>query len=113
MAFDAALHQENGPITYFSLMMEDISTDFEKILPKVEGNSIILTVVDRVSKHTHSIPLAYPYSATTVPQQLLSEFFRFSGIDLHKSSAYHLRFNGQSEIVNKIMVMYSPYLYGG
>jgi hypothetical protein len=43
--------------------------DFIEALLKVGDKSIILTVVDRFSKYAHFIPLAHPYSATTVAQR--------------------------------------------
>jgi hypothetical protein len=52
---------------------EDISMDFIEALPKVGGKSVILIVVDRLSKYAHFIPLAHPYSATTVSQTFFSE----------------------------------------
>jgi hypothetical protein len=40
--------------------------DFIEGLPRVHGKSVILTVVDRFSKHAHFITLSHPYMATTV-----------------------------------------------
>jgi hypothetical protein len=47
--------------------------DFIEALPKVGGKLVILTVVDRLSKYAHFIPLAHPYSATTVAQIFFSK----------------------------------------
>jgi hypothetical protein len=41
----------------------DIGIDFIEALPRVNGKTIILTVVDRFSKHCHFILLAHPYMA--------------------------------------------------
>jgi hypothetical protein len=35
--------------------------DFIEALPKVGGKSVILTVVDRLSKYAHFVALAHPY----------------------------------------------------
>jgi hypothetical protein len=40
--------------------------DFIEALPKVGGKSIILAMVDCLSKYAHFSPLARPYSATTM-----------------------------------------------
>jgi hypothetical protein len=40
--------------------------DFVEGLPRVNGKSIILTVVDRFSKHAHFIALSHPYTAASV-----------------------------------------------
>jgi transposase InsO family protein len=89
--------------------------DFIEVLPKIGGKSVVLTVVGCLSKYAHFIPLAHPYSATTVAQRFFSEvvrlhglpksivsdrdvvftskfwqeLFRLSGVTLQMSSAYH------------------------
>jgi hypothetical protein len=42
--------------------------DFVEVLPKVNGKSVILTMVDRLSKAAHFIPLGHPYTTTSVAQ---------------------------------------------
>ena len=126
------------PLPIPEQIWEDISMDFIEALPKVGGKSVILTVVDRLSKYAHFIPLAHPYSATTVahtffseivrlhglPHSIVSdrdvvftsrfwtELFRLSGVKLQMTSAYHPQSDGQSEAVNKIITMYLRCLTG-
>jgi hypothetical protein len=58
----------------------DVAMDFVEALPKVNGKSVILTVVDRFSKAAHFIPLGHPYSATTVARVFFSEIVCLHGI---------------------------------
>jgi hypothetical protein len=53
------------PLSVSSTVWADIGIDFIKGLPKVNGHSIILTVVDIFSKSAHFLPLGHPYTATT------------------------------------------------
>jgi hypothetical protein len=41
----------------------NISMDFMEGFPKVHGESVILSVVDRFCKYVHFIALGHPYSA--------------------------------------------------
>lgn len=54
------------PLSVPSQLWADISLDFIEALPKVHGKSVILTVVDRFSKHAHFIALGQPYTASSV-----------------------------------------------
>jgi hypothetical protein len=116
---------------------EDVAMDFVEALPKVHGKSVILTVVDRLSKAAHFIPLGHPYTATTVarvffakvvhlhgiPATIVSdrdpvftsefwrELFRLVGVKLNMS-AFHPQSDGQSEATNKIIAMYLRCLTG-
>jgi hypothetical protein len=44
------------PLGVPTAIWEDIAMDFIEALPKVHGKSVILTVVDRLSKETHFPP---------------------------------------------------------
>ena len=112
--------------------------DFIEGFPKVEGKSVILTVVDRFSKFAHFIPLGHPYSASSVarafftdivqlhgfPTSIVSnrdpiftstfwaELFRLAGVKLLLSSAFHPQTDGQSEVTNRTIAMYLRCLAG-
>ena len=106
--------------------------DFVDGLPKVHGKSVILTVVDRFSKYAHFIALSHPYTAASVaraffdgivrlhgfPTSIVSDrdpvftsnlwrdLFKLSGVKQCLSTAFHPQTDGQSEVVNRIIVMY-------
>jgi hypothetical protein len=120
------------PLEVPSQVWSDISIDFIEGLPKVAGKSVILTVVDRFSKYAHFIALGHPYTASSVARAffdgivrlhrlLLSivsdrdpvftdhvwrDLFKMAGVTLKMSTAFHPQTDGQSEVVNKIIVMY-------
>lgn len=54
------------PLEVLSQVWADIAMDFIEGLLRVHGKSVILTVIDRFSKHAHFIPLSHPYTAATV-----------------------------------------------
>ncbi|KAF0893925.1 hypothetical protein E2562_031847 [Oryza meyeriana var. granulata] len=106
-----------------SAVWADIAMDFVEALPRVNGKTVILTMVDRFCKYAHFIPLAHPYKVTTVARAFFTdivrlhglsasivsdrdpvftstfwgELFRLAGIQLHFSSAFHPQSDGQSE----------------
>jgi len=112
--------------------------DFIEALPRVNGKTIILTVVDRFSKYAHFIPLGHPYTAASVakaffqeivrlhglPATIVSdrdpvftsdfwkELFNLTGVRLQFTSAFHPQSDGQSEATNKIIAMYLRCLTG-
>ena len=112
--------------------------DFVEGFPRVGGKSMILTVVDRFSKMAHFIALSHPYSASSVaraffdnivrlhgfPCSIVSdrdtvftsnfweELFKLAGVTLLHSSAFHPQTDGQSEVTNRIIVMYLRCLVG-
>ena len=112
--------------------------EFVEGLPHVNNKTVILTVVDRLSKAAHFIPLGHSYTAImvvraffdeivwlhSVPASIVRdhdpvfykysrapsggtrELFRLSGIKLQMSLAFHPQSDGQSEVANKVIVMY-------
>jgi hypothetical protein len=126
------------PLPVPSAVWQDISLDFVEGLPKVAGKSVILTVVDRLSKYAHFIPLGHPYTAESVagaffaeivclhgmPASIVSDrdpvftsafwrsLFKASGSTLLMSSAFHPQTDGQTEAVNKAIGMYLRCLTG-
>jgi transposase InsO family protein len=126
------------PLVVPSSVWSDIAMDFVEGFPKIGGKSVILTIVDRFSKSTHFIPLGHPYSAASVakaffdsivrlhglPTSIVSDrdpvftsnmwkdLFRLTGTKLCTSSAFHPQTDGQSEVTNRIIVVYLKCLAG-
>jgi len=111
---------------------QDLSIDFIEGLPKSEGYTMILVVVDRFTKYAHLIPIKHPYTAHTIAQSVFDnvvklhgmpktiisdrdkvftsifwkELFQLLGTQLMFSSAYHPQTDGQTERVNQCLEMY-------
>jgi hypothetical protein len=126
------------PLPVPSGVWSDIAMDFVEGFPKVGGKSVILTVVDRFSKYAHFVPLSHPYTASSVakaffdhiarhhgiPCSIVSdrdpvftstfwtELFTRTGVKLQMSSAFHPQSDGQSEVTNRIILMYLRCLAG-
>ena len=104
-----------------------MSMDFIEGLPKSQFKSIILVVVDRLTKYVHFIALSHPYTASKVAfvymqfvfklhgmlasvvsdrdpiftSRFWRELMKIQGVELAMSSAYHPQTNGQTEVVNR------------
>jgi IS30 family transposase len=106
--------------------------DFIEGLPKNDGYSVILVVVDRLTKYAHFFPLKHPCTALSVakvmydgvvklhglPKSIVSdrdkvftstvwtELFKLMGVKLLFSTDYHPQTHGQTERVNQCLEMY-------
>ena len=120
------------PLPVPERVWEDISLDFITGLPSLQNNTVILVVVDRLSKAAHFGMLPSNFMAVKVvelfsqmvcklhgmPRSMVSnrdpiflshfwqDLFRLSGTKLRMSTAYHPQSDGQTEIVNKVLQQY-------
>jgi len=106
--------------------------DFITGLPKSEGKSVIMVIVDRLTKYGHFCALSHPFKASTIatafmetiqklhgsPKIIVSdrdpiftghfwkELFSCLGNQLSHISSYHPQFDGKIETVNKYLELY-------
>jgi hypothetical protein len=110
----------------------DISMDFIVGLPKSSNKSVIMVVVDCLSKYAHFCDLQHPLKTSIVdqlsmdqvfnihgmPHSIVSdrnltftsnfwkELFKLQGTQLHLNTFYHPQTDGQTEDVNKCLETY-------
>jgi hypothetical protein len=120
------------PLSIPSQCWEEVSMDFITGLPKSKGKSVIMVIVDRLTKYAHFCALSHPFKASTVstafmetvqklhgsPKIIVSDrdpiftghfwtkLFSCLGTQLAHSSSYHPQSDGQTEIVNKCLEGY-------
>jgi len=58
----------------------DLSMDFIDGLPKSAGCTVILVVVDRLTKYAHFIAVKHPYSAATIAQLFMDNIVKLHGL---------------------------------
>jgi transposase InsO family protein len=111
------------PLDVPMIVWAHVSMDFMEGFPRVNGKTIILTIMDLFSKYAHFLPMSHPYTTTSVakvffdaiiklhgiPESIVSdrdpvftskfwiELFTLSGIKLQLSSAIHPQSDGQSD----------------
>jgi hypothetical protein len=54
--------------------------DFIVVLPKLGNNSVIMVVVDRLSKYAHFCALQNPFIASKVAQIFMDNIFKLHGM---------------------------------
>ena len=106
--------------------------DFITVLSKLGNKSVIMVVVDFLSKYAHFCALQHPFIASTVAQIFMyqvfnihgmphsivcdrhptftsnfwQELFKLQGTQLHLSTSYHPQTDGQTKVVNKCLETY-------
>jgi len=125
---DGLLHPLPIPVQVW----EDISMDFIVSLPPARGFSMIMVVVDRLTKYAHFVPLKHDFDSRYVAENFVQnivklhgfpksivfdrdkifisrfwqQLFKLHGTKLAMSSAYYPLMDGQSEMLNKTLEMY-------
>jgi hypothetical protein len=110
--------------------------DFIIGLPKSGNKSIIMVVVDHLSKYAHFCALQHLFIASTVAQIFMDqvfklhgmphsivfyrnptftsnfwqELFKLQGTQLHLNTSYHPQTDDQTEVVNKCLETYLRFL---
>jgi hypothetical protein len=105
-----------------STAWSDVAMDFVEGFPRLNGKSVIITVVDRFSKYAHFIPISHPYIATSVARAFFNDIVQLHDIPssivsnqdrcsqaasdvsssvVRLSSAFHPETDDQSEAANK------------
>jgi hypothetical protein len=111
---------------------KDISMDFITSLPKSGNKSVIMVVVDFLSKYAHFCALQHSFTTSMVAQIFMDqvfklhgmpysivfyrdptfkrnfwqELFKIQGTKLHLSTTYHPQTDGQMKVVNKCLETY-------
>jgi hypothetical protein len=120
------------PLPIPPTIWRDLSVDFIVGLPISGNKSIIMVVVDRLSKYAHFCALQHPFTTSIVGQLFMDqifklhgmphfivsdrdptftsnfwhELFKLQGTQLHLNIAYHPLIDGQIEVVNKCLETY-------
>lgn len=64
------------PLPIPDLVFEDIAMDFITCLPSSKGKSTIMTIVDRLSKYGHFVPLTSTFTTHKVVEAFVTQIIR-------------------------------------
>jgi hypothetical protein len=67
------------PLSIPSQRWEEVSMDFITGLPKSEGKSVIMVIVDRLTKYAHFCALSHPFKACTVATAFMETVQKLHG----------------------------------
>jgi hypothetical protein len=68
------------PLPIPPAIWKDISMDFITDLPKSGNKSVIMVVVDRLSKYAHFCTLQHPFTSSMVAQIFMDQGFKLHGM---------------------------------
>ena len=68
------------PLSIPPAIWRDISMDFIKGLPRSGNKSVIMVVVDRLSKYAHLCALQHPFTSSTVAQFFMDNILKLHGM---------------------------------
>jgi hypothetical protein len=68
------------PLSIPSQHWEEVSMDFITGLPMFEGKSVIMVIVDRLTKYAHFCALSHPFKASTVATAFMETIQKIHGI---------------------------------
>lgn len=68
------------PLPIPEAVWQDITMDFIEALPKSDGYSVILVVVDRLTKYAHFLPVKHPYTAISIAKLFLDNIVKLHGL---------------------------------
>jgi hypothetical protein len=68
------------PLAIILVVWTNISMDFILGLPKSSNKSVIMLMVDHLSKYAHFCALQHPFKSSMVTQLLMDNIFKLHGI---------------------------------
>lgn len=68
------------PLPITDKAWEDISIDFVEGLPVVQAKSVVMVVVDRLTKFAHFYAVKHPYTVQQIAQILFMEVLKLDGV---------------------------------
>nr|GEW78390.1 retrotransposon-related protein [Tanacetum cinerariifolium] len=87
------------PLPILAKMWSDVSMDFIEGLPLSSGYSVIMVVVDRLTKYAHFVALKHPFTAMVVVKSFIANVVRLHGIPTSI-------IDEQTEVVNRTLEQY-------
>jgi hypothetical protein len=67
------------PLSIPSQRWEEVSMDFITRLPNSEGKSVIMVIVDRMTKYAHFCALSHPFKASIVATTFMEKIQKLHG----------------------------------